>query len=364
VERGLDFLLEGLDFGQTAAFDVQRDIVGETGRGGQRTGRIPEGKNIGESDLLQKGERLAEFFLGLARITDDDIRAQTNVRHQGAKKPDAVQIIFPGVSPFHPGQNGAGSGLNREMDLAADFRRRSHRLGQSDCEILGMGGDETDPDRPLDRRRGPEQFRKIPASGRIPVTVDVLPKELDFQVTARGQVCDLGQDRFERPELFPSAGERHDAIGAKIVAPFHDRDESADGAFPEGRHPILGPFPVPGRGDYGLKSALRGDLGEVMDLIRAEDEIHAGLRSQKMILPKLGDASGDSEKKRPPFFQNAHSAQEGHELVFRFGPDRAGIDDDDVGVLEGLDMEPQAAEGETGTGHFKSSSRSSAASRT
>src|SRR6266581_253091 len=59
----------------------------------------------------------------------------------------------------------------------------------------------------------------------VVIGIDVLAEKLDLQIAARRQFADFAQDLLVRAIHLSTPGERDDAIGARLVAPFHDRDE-------------------------------------------------------------------------------------------------------------------------------------------
>ena len=118
------------------------------------------------------------------------------------------------------------------MKLAADLPRPGHGLDDLGPEILGVRGQEADPLDPLDGRHLFQQVGELPSGIGVKIGIDVLSQQLSLQVSFPGQVPDLFEDRPQRPVFLPSAGVRHDAVGAEVVAPFHHRDVAAELAIP------------------------------------------------------------------------------------------------------------------------------------
>ena len=95
-------------------------------------------------------------------------------------------------------------------------------------QILRMGGGEADPLDPGDLADGVDQIGKIRTSGpRLSVGVHILPQERHLPDTLSGQCFDLTEDLRQGPTLLPPPEGRHDAVGAEVVAPLHDRHKGS-----------------------------------------------------------------------------------------------------------------------------------------
>ena len=84
------------------------------------------------------------------------------------------------------------------------------------------------------RRPGPARRRRRARSARsgaqvVAVGVDVLAEQRHLAVAGRGERARLGDDLVERPAALRAAAERHDAVGARLVAAVDDRQPGGDG---------------------------------------------------------------------------------------------------------------------------------------
>src|SRR5207237_3260368 len=76
---------------------------------------------------------------------------------------------------------------------------------------------------------GGEQFSEglLFYACRIFVGIYVLAEQLNFRVAEIGHLAGFGENRIRRPAAFFAARERHDAVGAELVAAFDDGDVAA-----------------------------------------------------------------------------------------------------------------------------------------
>ena len=182
------------------------------------------------------------------------------------------------------------------MELSADVRAVGHGPGDLRREVLGMGGDEPDPFDAFDPAHHPQQTGEILPRPRVPVGIHVLAEKLDLPVSVRGEVQDLCQNAVHRPALLPAPAEGNDAVGAEIVAAFHDRNVGADAAFPEGfGGPDLVPGAVPARLEEPAFPLSREERGEFMIMIGADDEVDLGPFFEQLLAADLGDAAQDAD---------------------------------------------------------------------
>ena len=61
----------------------------------------------------------------------------------------------------------------------------------------------------------------------VVIRVDVLAEQRDLSHPLRHQALDMLDDLGQRPAQLPPSNERHDAVGAHLVAATHDRNVRA-----------------------------------------------------------------------------------------------------------------------------------------
>jgi hypothetical protein len=157
---------------------------------------------------------------------------------------------------------------------------------------------------------------------------------LDFLIPVFSEIQDLRQDALHRSTFLPAPAEGNDAVGAKIVAAFHDRDISADAAFPKGLGgPDLVPGAVPARLEEFAFPLLGEERGEFVVMIGADNDVDLGPFFKQVLAAELGDAAEDTDKPVPVLLERGEAAEEGIDLIFRFLPHGAGVDEDDIALF-------------------------------
>src|SRR4030042_2501623 len=88
-----------------------------------------------------------------------------------------------------------------------------------------------------------------------------------------------------------------------------------------------------------LGGALLHQGEQLSGVVRAQDECDGRGLSQEFPAPQLGDAASDSDPDVPLIPDLGQPAEIGEELLLRFFPDRAGVDDDQVRLLGALRLD-------------------------
>ena len=95
----------------------------------------------------------------------------------------------------------------------------------------------------------------------VAIRVDVLAEQRDLAIAGRGERARLVDDVVERPAPLRPAAERHDAVGARLVAAVDDRQPGADRASRARRSPARPPGAragqMVGRADDGPSDGRR-----------------------------------------------------------------------------------------------------------
>jgi len=110
------------------------------------------------------------------------------------------------------------------------------------------------------------------------------------------QILDFFEDIPEGAELFSPPAEGNDAVGAEIVAAFHNGHVGADGSIPHGQG-TTDFFPVPGPTrpqTFSMDDAPQY-CGQLHVMIGPDDEIDEGSPGEDFFLMDLGHTAGDSD---------------------------------------------------------------------
>ena len=177
------------------------------------------------------------------------------------------------------------------------------------------------------------------------IGVDVLADERDFAHARAREAGDLVEDLSHRPRGLGAAGIRHDAERAELVAALLHRHEGGDAAAANGvrrgrrkaRELVLGrKFSVH---DAWADARLAQELRQAMIALGPDDDIDRGLPAQDLRPLRLGDAAGDDQHRpaaRPAAFllELTQLAELGIDLVRRAFANMAGVENDELGVLD------------------------------
>ncbi len=192
-----------------------------------------------------------------------------------------------------------------------------------------------------------------PAAGSRLVAVDRLAQQGHFQAALVDQLADLGHDLFRRPALLGTADAGDDAVGAELVAAEHDphhglkRRKGRAAGGPLGivageTLPDLDPLAgLAVEAHLDLRPAAGGDplqqgrqLGQ---LARPDHQVHVRRPLEDLLLVLLGHAADDADHLvRPELFDVLQPAQGTVDLVLGVLPDAARVEEDRVGLAEGV----------------------------
>ena len=249
---------------------------------------------------------------------------------------DAEELGAP-VGAAHPAQHVVGAGLQRHVQARHDVRRLGH--GQDDVvgERRRVRAGEPDPLEALDLTARAQQLAEGEAVAELDaVGVDVLAEERHLDDALGHERLDLGEDLAGPAVLLLAAQARHDAEGARVVAPDRDGDPAAVGRVAPGRQ---------GRGehlealedlDLGLAVVRRAveQRGQGPDVVGAEHDVDPGrtLDDGASVLLGHAPAHGDLQV-RVLLLGRAQLAEVAVELVVGVLAHGARVEDDDVGDL-------------------------------
>ena len=221
------------------------------------------------------------------------------------------------------------------MDVLAQRRQFGVGLDHVGAHVLGVRAGVADPLDPVDRvdpgeqlgERGPVLAAQIAAVG-----VDVLAQQRDLAHAVGGQPADLLHElRGGTADLAP-ARRGHDAVRAHAVAAHADLDPPLVIALPLGRK-------MPGEA-LELEEALGGErvagqeLGQLVDLAGAERDVDEREAREHLVLDRLGPAAADADYAVGALaLEPLGLAEVGDESVVGVLADRAGVEQDQVGLL-------------------------------
>ncbi len=201
--------------------------------------------------------------------------------------------------------------------------------------VLGMGARVADPVDAVDRVDRAQQLserRPVLAAQVAPVAVDVLAEQGHLADTVGGEALDLGEQLRRRAALLPAPRRGDDAIGADAVAALRDLQPRLERPLAAGRQ-VAGEL-------LELEVALGGqrvagqELGELVDLARAEGDVDEREALEDLVLDRLRPAAADADDPlRALGLEPLRLAEVGEEAAVGVLADRAGVEEDQVGVI-------------------------------
>ena len=230
-------------------------------------------------------------------------------RKKGIAPADVVrqrEIVLPRVGASHQIENAVVAGLQRQVDVLADFRMAGHGVQQGGRKILGVRRGKAHAFDARHVGHGQHEFREVPI--RESVRIHVLPEQRDLLVAVGGQMFDPPEDalRVARPLAPARVGD--DAEAAEVVAAAHDGEPGihALGAF--GKNVIVGFVfrEVHGQDALGLfvllcLDRLREQIGQAAIGIRPGQHVHERLGFGQLLFQILGHAAQHAHHHRRVF---------------------------------------------------------------
>ena len=306
------------------------------GGGGPHPGGEDKGKQGVEPHLLQQGEGLLEFRLGLPGEAHNHVAGEHHVGNQLPEPPHLIQIGLPVVVAVHGLQHPAGAGLERQVELGRHLGAAGHGLKEFLRGVPGVAGHKAHKEVPGNGVNPGQQVGKVDLQPQIlAVAVHVLAQEGDVLIPLRHQLAHLVHDALRVPGALPAPDVGHDAVGTEVVAAVHDGHPGLDlpladhrqalgdaavGVF-GGEHPL--PFP----------QHLVQQLRELPQGVGAEDQVHVAEGAADFVrhmgLLHGAAAQADHLLRLPPLGvgEGPHVAQHPQLRVL---PDGAGVDDDHI----------------------------------
>ena len=337
---------------QPLGFHLLGNLVRQFGRRRSRPGRIFEREGAGVADLVDQRERRSKIVLALAGEADDEIGGERHVRPRGAHARDGVEIVGARVAAVHGGEDAVGAGLHRKVQIGHQARQVAMRRDQALLHVAGMAGGVAQPRDARHFGDAREQLpeRPGPAVGSFAVIgVDVLADQRDLAHAGLGEPLDLGDDLHDRPRRFGAARIGHDAERAELVAAFLHGDEGRYAArarrLAARRRELVELVLDRKLGvDHGALAAfaLRARAqrrGKAVIALRPDHEIDRRRAADDLLALGLRDAARDCDRHaaacaRRRLLEHADAAELGIDLLGRLLADVAGVEDDEIGVLD------------------------------
>ena len=120
---------------QAFLLDVLRHRIGERVRGRARDRRIGEGADAVELRRIEEIEQLLEFRFGLSRESDDEGRADGELRAGVAPARDPLQRPVDGAGPLHQLEDARAGVLERDVEVRQQLSLRHQRDDVVDVRI-------------------------------------------------------------------------------------------------------------------------------------------------------------------------------------------------------------------------------------
>ena len=299
--------------------------------------RVDEGEHRVVAHGLDERERVVKFGVRLAGETHDDVRREHKIGHVLPRERHLRQIFLARVAAVHRVQDAVVAALHGQVHLVRALFALGHGAKELFRRVLRVAAHEADDKVARDGVEPPDEVGKVHVLVEVAaVGVDILPQERDVLIARRDELARLALDLVRVAGALAPAHIWHDAVGAEVVAPVHDRQPCLDAAVAllgdalghaavrrrDGEHP-----PV-----LGADGAQQ--LREAPQLMRAEDEVDDAVGLFQLLghVFLLRHAAADRDDlvgvARLGMRQRADVAEHARLGVLTHG---AGVHDDDVG---------------------------------
>jgi DNA-binding SARP family transcriptional activator/Tfp pilus assembly protein PilF len=328
-----------LDQGGEAFVPLLHDGGGDLRVHGRRRGTwadgVTEGERAGEPGRADQVQGVLEVLVGLAGEADDNVGRDGGV---GDARPDPVQdgqVPVPAVGPAHRLQHGVRAGLQRHVQAGHHVRGLRHRVDDVVGEVPRVRGREPDALQALDLAAAAQQLAECGLVAELgTVGVHVLAEQRDLEDSVGHQRADLGQDVARAAVPLLTAQARHDTERAGVIAAHGDRDPGGvAGLAPGGQQRREG---LQRLGELGLRLVPDPgpfqQRGQRAHVVGAVDHVHPRRALGDPRAFHLRQAAADRDL-HPLALVRQQMAEVPVQPVGGVLPDRAGIEDDDVGSL-------------------------------
>ena len=298
---------------------------------GRRVGTlaVEEAEEVVVGNAAQERKRLRVLGLRLAWKAADDVAGQRDVWTGLEERAHPRFVLRDGVPPPHAREHGIGPMLHGQVEVRHQLRDVAEALDQFSGQVHRMAGGETDPGKAGHGSDAANERRERAPSG---VGVDVLADERDLADADADEGVDLADDLRVGTRDLATARVRDDAKRADVVAALHREDERGDPAAARLRIRLREDVLL-ARDPAGLDPALLGEIADAGELVGTEHEIHVGGAGEKRFLFLLRHAAGDSDTGAAGGLEQPVPPERRVQLVLGLLPDRAGIEQDEIGAF-------------------------------
>ena len=334
-----DPLLQGDEALVPLLHDGLRHLIGHGRRGRSLADGVLKGESAGEPRLLDDAHRVLEVLIGLTGEADDDVGRDRRVRDALAHAVEDPEEPLAAVRAAHRLEDAVGPRLQRHVQLRHDGGGLGHRVDDVVGEGSGVRAREADA---LDAgdlsRRTQELSERLAVAELDTVAVDVLTEKSHLDGAVVGEQSNLVQDVAGAAVLLFAAQVRHDAEGARVVAADGDRHPAAVDRVALGGQG--------GREDLERLEDLELGVAVVTrtleqrrqrpHVVRAEDDIDPRRLLLDRVLIHLSHAAAHGDLHALVLvLATLQVPERAVELARGVVTDRAGVDDDDVGLRTG-----------------------------
>ncbi len=328
----LDTLDQALD---ALLLDRIGHLVVHAGGVGAAARRVDERECVVVPDLVDERERLRELGLRLAGEADDDVGRERDRRDRGPDALDQLEVALARVRAPHGLEHAGRSGLDGQMQVLAHRRRLGHGRDHVGAHVLGMRAREADPVDAWHRVERAQECGEARRDGRAQVTavgVHVLAEQRQLAHAVGRERRRLAHEVVRVAAVLAAAHARDDAVGAVAVAAGRDLQPRLVGAVALERQ--LAGEAVERREVAARDLAARLDeVAQAMDVARPERQVDERELLEELVLHRLRPApSHDDHLAGVALLGGAGVHQVGDEAVVGLLADRAGVEDEEVGV--------------------------------
>ena len=333
---GFDDFVESFE---AAHFFGVRGVVRQVGGRCAGAGAVNKHEAQIEGDVFNEFQGLLELALGFAGEADDKVAAQAQIGADGAQFADDGFVFQRGVAAFHGGEHAVAAALDGQVQVGNEFGQVAVAFDDGVGEFARVAGGEAQAFDAGDFVHDAQQGGEVADAAVVhcaAIGVDVLSEQVDFFYALLCEAGDFGEHVVQGAGKFFAACVGDDAEGAVFGTAFHNGNERA-ATFDAGGGQVVEFFDF-GKGDVHLCVAagflIRNHFGEAVQGLRAKDDIDIGGAFDDVFAFLRGDASGyANDKFGILFFQGFDAAEVGKHFFLRFFAHRAGVEEDDVGVV-------------------------------
>ena len=331
-------VLQGDDLVQAADLLLLADVVRQMFlRVRPGSFRVLEHERRVEAHFAHQAERLSVVLKRLVVKTAEHVRTDSCLRNDTPDGGYTFEVPLAGVLAVHEFENLVAAALHRQMDELADVTVGSYDLQRFVAHVFGVGGGEAN----AHVRHGVcnylQQISEInnPTFFLPSVGVDVLSEQGHLFIATCLQVEYFVADAFYIARALPSAGVRHNAVGAEVVAATHDANEAGYLLADTCREDVSVSLGSAELYVDGLMSlfALGDEIRQVKICIRPGYKVHMVV-TQEFLAHALGHTTNHANHSALVVFASGEFLQAVLYTLLGVIADGAGVQNNDVCMTE------------------------------